>query len=396
MSGLQVDLYNDYIGGEVALEVTENSFGSYSMHLSGAGDWIYETSVGVGGRYTINLNEGPQRSANVVFTITNGSITYTKSVPIVQKAVNSSITGKYYSNGDKVLLNQKTASCANALNIVILGDGYQKKDLLKGGKFERSAKSAMDSFFGIEPYKTFKDRFNVYMVAYESTDEGIDNEAESVDKDTYFDTYWAGGSSTAAYTNSESKVVDAVRDVVGSSDANYYRTIAIVLANTSEQAGSCAYPVSDSGNYTSVLGEEWRSFSICVLAANSTGTNGLIKHEAGGHAFGRLGDEYDVARFTSDYIAGEHNKGFYLNVAPNNTYWNNFTNSGYGADKVTYDAYCNGLVYRSTKESGIMWNNTGVFNAVSRHAIYQRILRQTEGYSAYSWAKFLEYDKKNL
>ena len=188
----------------------------------------------------------------------------------------------------------------------------------------------------------------------------------------------------------------SVKNVVGSSDAQYYRTIAIVLANTSEQAGSCNYPVKDSGNYTSVLGEEWRSFSICVLAANTTGTNGLIKHEAGGHAFGRLGDEYDVARFTSDYITGEHNKGFYLNVAPNISYWNNFTNSGYGADKVTYDAYCNGLVYRSTKESGIMWNNTGVFNAVSRHAIYQRILRQTEGYSAYSWAKFLEYDKKNL
>ena len=386
----------DYIGGEVAIEVTENSFGSYTMSLSGAGDWIYETSSGVSGRYSINKNEGQQRSANVDISITNGSITYAKSVPITQKATGSPInTENYYSNGEKLLLNQKTASCANSVNIVILGDGYQKKDLLKGGKFERSARSAMDSFFGIEPYKTFKDRFNVYMVAYESVDEGIDNDAASINLNTYFDTYWSGNS-TAAYTRSADKVITAVQNVVGSSDAQYYRTIAIVLANTSEQAGSCAYPVSGSGNYTSVLGEEWRSFSICVLAANSTGTNGLIKHEAGGHAFGRLGDEYDVARFTSDYIAGEHNKGFYLNVAPNNTYWNNFTNSGYGADKVTYDAYCNGLVYRSTKESGIMWNNTGVFNAVSRHAIYQRILRQTEGYSAYSWAKFLEYDKKNL
>lgn len=392
----------DYIGGEVALEVTENSFGSYNMHLSGAGDWIYETSVGVGGRYTINLNEGSERSANVVFTITNGSITYTKSVPIVQKAVNSPITGKYYSNGDKVLLNQKTASCANALNIVILGDGYQKKDLLKGGKFERSAKSAMDSFFGIEPYKTFKDRFNVYMVAYESTDEGIDNNAAAVDKNTYFDTYWAGGSSTAAYTNSPDKVIDAVKNVVGSSDANYYRTIAIVLANTSEQAGSCGYPYRDKGADRSVVGEDWKSFSICVLAANSTGTNGLVKHEAGGHAFGRLADEYysGSERIPASVVAELdtwHSKGWYFNVCTDGSYWNLFIGmTGYedvGYVEGAYN-YASG-VYRPTT-GGMMQDNVGVFNAPSRRAIYQRIIRQTEGYDAYSDAKFLEYDKKNL
>lgn len=392
----------DYIGGEVAMEVTENSFGSYTMSLSGAGDWIYETSSGVSGRYSINKNEGPQRSANVDFSITNGSITYAKSVPITQKATGSPITGNYYSNGEKLLLNQKTASCANSVNIVILGDGYQKKDLLKGGKFERSAKSAMDSFFGIEPYKTFKDRFNVYMVAYESTDEGIDNNAAAVDKNTYFDTYWAGGSSTAAYTNSPDKVIDAVKNVVGSSDANYYRTIAIVLANTSEQAGSCGYPYRDKGADRSVVGEDWKSFSICVLAANSTGTNGLVKHEAGGHAFGRLADEYysGSATITSS-VAAEldvwHSKGWYFNVCTDKSYWNLFIG------KTVYEdvGYVEGAynyafgVYRPT-EGGMMQNNVGVFNAPSRRAIYQRIIRQTEGYDAYTDAKFFEYDKKNL
>lgn len=392
----------DYIGGEVAMEVTENSFGSYTMSLSGAGDWIYETSSGVSGRYSINKNEGPQRSANVDFSITNGSITYAKSVPITQKATGSPITGNYYSNGEQLLLNQKTASCANSVNIVILGDGYQKKDLLKGGKFERSAKSAMDSFFGIEPYKTFKDRFNVYMVAYESTDEGIDNNAAAVDKNTYFDTYWAGGSSTAAYTNSPNKVIDAVKNVVGSSDANYYRTIAIVLANTSEQAGSCGYPYRDKGADRSVVGEDWKSFSICVLAANSTGTNGLVKHEAGGHAFGRLADEYysGSERIPASVVAELdtwHSKGWYFNVCTDGSYWNLFIGeTGYedvGYFEGAYN-YASG-VYRPTT-GGMMQDNVGVFNAPSRRAIYQRIIRQTEGYDAYSDAKFFEYDKKNL
>lgn len=392
----------DYIGGEVALEVTENSFGSYSMHLNGAGDWIYETSVGVGGRYTLNHNSGSERSASLVFTITNGSITYTKSVSIVQKAFKTDVTGNYYSNGEKLQLNQKTASCAKALNIVILGDGYQKKDLLKGGKFERSARSAMDSFFGIEPYKTFQDRFNVYMVAYESTDEGIDNDAESINKNTYFDTYWAGGSSTAAYTRSVDKVTDAVKRVVGSSDADYYRTIAIVLANTSEQAGSCGYPYREKGADRSVVGEDWKSFSVCVLAANSTGTNGLVKHEAGGHAFGRLADEYyNGSNSATSSIANElddwHSKGWYFNVCTDKSYWNLFIGKA-GYEEVGYFEgaynYAYG-VYRPT-EGGMMQNNAGVFNAPSRRAIYQRIIRQTEGYNAYSDEKFLEYDKRNL
>ena len=391
----------DYIGGEVAIEVTENTFGSnYTMQLNG-GSWIRQTTEGVYGRYSIDLNGGSQRFADVQIEITNGLYKYTKSVCIVQKATGSPITGSYYSNAEKVLLNQKTASCAKAVNIVILGDGYQKKDLLKGGKFERSARSAMDSFFGIEPYTTFKDRFNVYMVAYESADEGIDNKATSVNLDTYFDTFWSGNS-TAAYTNNADKVITAVKAAVGSSDADYYRTIAIVLANTDEQAGSCGYPVREGGNFGSSLGEDWRSFSICVLAANSTGTNGLVKHEAGGHAFGRLADEYfsGEGSITSEQINelnAWHNKGWYFNVCTDRSYWNFFIGKA-GYEDVGYIegawGYAYG-VYRPT-QGGMMQNNAGKFNAPSRRAIYQRIIRQTEGYNAYSDEKFLEYDKRNL
>ena len=43
-----------------------------------------------------------------------------------------------------------------------------------------------------------------------------------------------------------------------------------------------------------------------------------------------------------------------------------------------------------------MQGSTGVFNAVSRHAIYHRIITESEGGGAYSWARFLEYDQKNL
>ena len=51
-------------------------------------------------------------------------------------------------------------------------------------------------------------------------------------------------------------------------------------------------------------------------------------------------------------------------------------------------------MYRPT-QGGMMQSNTGEFNAPSRHAIYHRIIIESEGPSAYSWNKFLEYDKIN-
>ena len=51
-------------------------------------------------------------------------------------------------------------------------------------------------------------------------------------------------------------------------------------------------------------------------------------------------------------------------------------------------------MYRPT-QGGMMQNNNGVFNAPSRHAIYHRIITESEGASAYSWSKFQEYDKVN-
>ena len=44
---------------------------------------------------------------------------------------------------------------------------------------------------------------------------------------------------------------------------------------------------------------------------------------------------------------------------------------------------------------GMMQGSTGVFNAPSRHAIYHRIITESEGQNAYSWSKFLSYDQKN-
>lgn len=387
----------DYIGGEITLGVNTQNIQSYS--LSCGGDGISQS----GSIFTFSQNNGNQRTVSVECqaTIPGVSFNYYKSITITQKAYGTALSKTYYTNGQKVVLNQANASgCSNYFNVVILGDGYQKKDLVAGGKFERSARSAMETFFAIEPYKTFKNRFNVYMVAYESADEGTDIKSSSIEKNTYFNTYCQGGGNTAAYVDNsgESKVIAAVKNAAGSADAQYYRSIAIVLVNTDEQAGSANYPFR---GYKSGWPNGYASFAIAVLAANSTGTNGLVKHEAGGHAFGRLADEYYTGGTATDAKKTElndwHAKGWYWNVNPTNTgNYYKFTNSAY-PDEVGFIegawTYASGI-YRPTA-GGMMQNNNGVFNAPSRHAIYHRIITESQGVGSYSWANFLDYDKRN-
>lgn len=387
----------DYIGGDIALEVITTDINNYMLSCSGAG--VSQS----GNIFTFSENSGAQRSVTVECqaTIPGVSLNYYKSITLIQKAYGTSLSKVYYANGQKVALNQANApGCSDYFNIVILGDGYKKKDLAVGGKFERSARSAMDTFFAIEPYKTFMNRFNVYMASYESAEEGTDVRSAGITKDTYFNAYCQGGGNTASYVSDATPVINAVKAVVGNGDAQYYRTIAIVLVNTDEQAGSTGYPFRD---YKSGFVNGYASFAIAVLAANSTGTNGLVKHEAGGHAFGRLADEYFNSGSTASSsnkadLSNWHAKGWYWNVNPSNTgdYYM-FTNSAYSSSEVSFIeggwGYGYGM-YRST-QGGMMQGNTGVFNAPSRHAIYHRIITESEGSSAYSWSRFLEYDQIN-
>ena len=443
----------DYIGGNVSINVEydKNLFDekTYSLHINNASipvfdigsqtdenpngtyhyyPWIYETYSGVSGYYTVDANTellvpqynykgeivnnnylansgDSERHATAVLNIeikdrgANGSLAYTLERTITQKRAGSDITQSYYKNGDVVRLNSADPAYKTPFNIVILGDGYQQKDLQVGGKFENSARSAMDSFFAIEPYKTFMDRFNVYMVVYESVDEGTDIRSSGVNKNTYFNSYCEGGGNTAAYVDDTGKdrVIAAVKNAAGSADAQYYRSIAILLINTNEQAGSTGYPFREKEDFVN----GYASFAIAALAANSTGTNGLIKHEAGGHAFGRLADEYysgseTVTDAKKTELDNWHKKGFYWNVTSSTTAgYYMFTRDAYtgvgfveGAWGYKYGLYCPTV-------DGMMQGNTGNFNAPCRHAIYHRIITESEGVGAYAFWKFAQYDQKN-
>lgn len=309
----------------------------------------------------------------------------------------------YYEDGEVVMLNEASAGYT-PLNLVLLGDGYQQKDMRQGGKFERTARSAMGSFFAMEPYASFMDRFDVYMVANISKDEGTDITSSGVQKDTYYSSVCAGGGNTLVTCDYE-KVQQTVRKL-GLTEDNHslYRTVVLVLVNTDEQSGTCWY-IKGGKIDDRYVGDGIKSFAVATLAANTMGSSGLIRHEGGGHAFGRLADEYNWGVVADDaklqsLLNEQNNNGFYFNVsayADGNSPWSRFVGLEGYEDVGYYEGAwgCTSGIYRST-ENSIMLNNQGNFNAPSREIIYRRIILQSEGAGSYSFERFLEYDRRNI
>lgn len=68
----------------------------------------------------------------------------------------------FSQDGEIVVL--QTASVGKGIDIVFTVDGLVDSDFAENGIFDRQIMGAMEYFFAVEPYKSLRDRFNVYAV----------------------------------------------------------------------------------------------------------------------------------------------------------------------------------------------------------------------------------------
>jgi|AGTN01.3.fsa_nt_gi Leucine Rich Repeat./IgA Peptidase M64. len=288
-----------------------------------------------------------------------------------------------FSKDGEVVSLQK-ATVGNGVNLVILGDGFVDKDMNTGGKYEAKAREAMEHFFAKEPVKTFRNRFNVYCVKAVSLNEGIGKDSQ-----TAFLTEYGEGTSISG---DNGKCFEYTLKVPSIKDIS--NTTIITIINDSKYAGTC-WMYSDNN----------ASIAYCPLVAyDSEQFAQIIQHEAMGHGFGKLADEYAyMGRIPQTEIDGYNQMynydGWWSNIDftnnPQKIKWSHFLDHSLYSNLVgiyeggaTYEYG----VYRPT-ENSIMRYNVGEFNAPSRQAIYKRIMNLSgEGYS---YDKFLEYDHIN-
>jgi hypothetical protein len=302
---------------------------------------------------------------------------------------------KDYSQDGVVTVLQK-ASRGKGIDIVLLGDAFSDRQVADGTYAAVMQKMA-DVYFSEEPYKSYRDRFNVYAVNVVSATEGYEHPGQALG--TWFGPITQVGGSDAACIEYARKAV---------SDDRMENTLVIIAMNdyTTRVGGTCYMmdPVDKDTDYG--CGTSLAYFSI---GAGDKVLAELVHHEAGGHGFAKLADEYSYESYgtidqnTIDTYRKHEKSGWWKNIDftgdPAQVKWARFLSD----ERYQYDGlgvfegactYWKGA-WRPT-ENSIMRENTGGFNAPSREAIWYRLHKLSEGADwTYNYEDFVAYDVVN-
>ena len=298
-----------------------------------------------------------------------------------------------YSKDGEVKVLQK-ASKGNGIDIILMGDAYSDR-LIADGTYENIMKLAMEKFFATEPFKTYRDLFNVYSVTAVS-----ENEAYTANSSTALSGYF--GADTHVGGN-DFKAMEYARKAISEERMN--DAVIVVMMNSTAFAGTCYMydPVHSAeldyfGNGTSV--------AYFPVGVNEEALEQLIRHEAGGHGFAKLADEYAyrnngaIPYFEVAETEAKEEFGWWKNIDftnnPSDVKWSGFINDERYSDE-GIGVFEGGLtywmgVYRPTEDSA-MNSGIGGYNAPSREAIYYRIHKLAYGQSwEYDRNDFIKYD----
>ena len=283
--------------------------------------------------------------------------------------------GYYYS--------LQSATYGNGINIVLVGDGFLKEDMGIDGKYEQRMSEAMEHFFSEEPYRTFRNRFNVYVVKAisETNDFSSGNQ-------TVFGSKFGDGTRISGYNDKIFNYAFMVPDILTLDDLTV-----INILNSPKYAGTCWMYYDNNA-----------SISYCpTVEFNNELFREILIHEAGGHGFAKLGDEYSTP--SSGTITAEKIKNYErvkklgwqanVDIKDTNLRWSHFYNEP--LYKNTLGLYIGALTYeygayRPNNTSIMVYNKDG-YNAPSREAIFERII--TLSGETYTFGDFVRYDGIN-
>lgn len=276
-----------------------------------------------------------------------------------------------YEYGDGDVHTLHTASKGDGINIVFMGDCYDAKDIASG-TYLKDMDEAYGYFFDVEPYKTYKDYFNVYAVFGLSDDSGVGT--VNTVKDAKFGSQYSLAGISPDFKTSYEYAAKADQDL------DPAKTLIVMVENTTEYGG------------TTYMWGDGTAIAVCPKSdyAYPYDFRGLVQHEAAGHGFGKLADEYIIINafisvcgcsysHTLEFMAGKSH-GWYRNLElsgdPNTVGWSHLIFHPDYSNVV--DIYEGGYfhtrgVFRSEPTS-CMNNNISYFSAISRQAIVERIM----------------------
>ena len=293
---------------------------------------------------------------------------------------------------DHTTKNLSSHKIGQGVHIVLMGDGFSDR-LIADGTYDHMMQLASDSFFSAEPYHSFKDLFDVDIVYAVSMNEQYVDGSE-----TAFSCKVAQNSTLI--TGDSSKVIQYVETAYP--DLDLAETLIIVIVNYARYAGTCYMSHSSDidGDYGNGL-----AVAFCTVDDKGPSFAGIVLHEAGGHGFAKLADEYPgpgtISQEEISSCAASIASGWYKNIDftddPSTVKWHRFLEDD-RYDKENLGCYEGGLVYqygvwRPSSNSIMAYGYDSGFNAPSREAIYYRLHKLAFGNDwQYNYETFVEYD----
>ena len=300
------------------------------------------------------------------------------------------LSSDYSADGKVELLNKATEG--KGIPIVMMGDGFIDQEIADS-TYARTMQQAMENLFSEEPIRSLRDYFNVYQVTAVSPRNRFDGISS-----TAFGT--VPDRQTMGIDVDAKAVMKYIKKVENIDSLN---TLAVVILNTNLSRGVTYMMGSNKIDYN-------YSIALCPVidSLKSETFRQVLTHEAVGHGFAKLADEYvrsTEGSATEDDIKRLkelHEKwAWFMNVDSEKdstkVIWTQFI---YDPEFVNeqISAYEGGYtffkgVYRPTQES-MMRSNNAPFNAPSRQAIYNKVMQLGLGKNP-SYEEFVAFDQQH-
>lgn len=247
--------------------------------------------------------------------------------------------GSAFTDGeqpDPAVLYMQATKGTKPVSIAVIPEAFTSAQL---STYNSLARTAVDALFNTEPYKTYKDYFNVWILSVASNEsgasvtDGVGNVTTA--HDTYFGAKW-GESSYGDMAADASAVYSFVSDVCPdiTNGTHTIDDVAIMMIINESRYGGICHVTSNGRCYAmcpyfkngEMVAWSYPSSEAASVSDPSAGSvslsndyiieNGLrntgdwcntVVHEFGGHAFGRLSDEYWSIGSTAPNTVDEHN-----------------------------------------------------------------------------------------
>ena len=292
-----------------------------------------------------------------------------------------------YEYGDGDVITNQTATKGNGVNIVFMGDCFDAQDIATG-KYLNGINEAIEHFFAVEPYATYKDYFNVYTVFGLSPDSGMGT-VNTIREAKFGSQYMLNA---GLQTDGTTCFEYACKTPTVTTD-NICQTPIVLIENSYEYDG------------VTQMWDDGTAIAIVPMSVDEYPYDyrGLVQHEVGGHAFGKLGDEYIYHNSfitacgacggdASKPVRHAHSLGWYKNLSLTSNIYDVAWSHLIFDEKYqnTVDVYEGGYMHTRgcfrSEQNSCMNNNIPYFSAISRQAIVERIMEYAgEEFSFEEW-----------